>query len=238
MEEFGSLLPETLDFKIGYICGKQSTKYWLMCQKDLENMNESLSNSKGSVLLWCDARDQQQYEGKRQKKAEKEPPSKRQQIEDELEEIYQELKTKHGNEYSIPQLRCWARLIMTGKHQRKDNIPEFLVNQPKKPKQMSLAEAISGAVKTFSDAVKSPATTTLLVIENNNSNTSSSSTSTAFPKTANSVGISSSKISDLRMKKLQELRELQALLEQNVLTQQEFTEQKQLVLDSLRKLTH
>ena len=71
MEEFGSLLPETLDFKIGYIFGKQSTKYWLMCQKDLENMNESLSNSKGSVLLWCDARDQQQYVGKWQKKAER-----------------------------------------------------------------------------------------------------------------------------------------------------------------------
>ena len=237
MEECGSLLPETLDFKIGYFFGKQSTKYWLMCQKDLENMNESLSNSKGSVLLWCDARDLQKYEGKWQKKAEEEPPSKRQQIEDDLEEICQELRIKHGNKYSIPQLRCWARLIMTGKHQSKDEIPEFLVNQLKKPKQMSLAEAISGAVKTFSDAVKSLSTNSL-VIENNNNSTSSSSTTTAFPKTADSVGISPSKITDLRMKKLQELRELQGLLEQNVLTQQEFIEQKQLVLDSLRKLTH
>ena len=113
------------------IFGKQSTKYWLMCQKDLENMNESLSNSKGSVLLWCDARDLQKYEGKRQKKAEEEPPSKRQQIEDDLEEICQELRIKHGNKYSIPQLRCWAHLIMTGKHQSKDEIPEFLVNQLK-----------------------------------------------------------------------------------------------------------
>ena len=126
---------------------------------------------------------------------------------------------------------------MTGKHQSKDEIPEFLVNQLKKPKQMSLAEVISGAVKTFSDAVKSPSTNSL-VIENNNNITSSSSTTTAFPKTADSVGISPSRITDLRMKKLQELRELQGLLEQNVLTQQEFIEQKQLVLDSLRKLTH
>ena len=73
---------------------------------------------------------------------------------------------------------------------------------------MSLAEAISGAVMTFSDAVKSPAITTSLVIKNNNNNTSSSSTATAFPKTAHSIGISPSKISDLRMKKLQELHEL------------------------------
>ena len=103
---------------------------------------------------------------------------------------------------------------------------------------MSLAEAISGAVKTFSDAVKSPSTNSLVIENNNNNSTSSSSTTTAFPKTADSVGISPSKITDLRMKKLQELRELQGLLEQNVLTQQEFIEQKQLVLDSLRKLTH
>lgn len=37
MDELGILLPETIDFKVGYFYGKQSTKYWLMCQKDLEN---------------------------------------------------------------------------------------------------------------------------------------------------------------------------------------------------------
>ena len=50
--------------------------------------------------------------------------------------------------------------------------------------------------------------------------------------------LSPGRITDLRMKKLHELRELQGLLEQNVLTQEEFAEQKRLVLNSLRKLTH
>ena len=45
-------------------------------------------------------------------------------------------------------------------------------------------------------------------------------------------GISPGRITDLRMKKLHELRKLQGLLEQNVLTQ-EFAEQKRMVLDSL-----
>ena len=49
----------------------------------------------------------------------------------------------------------------------------------------------------------------------------------------NCVGISPTKISELRMKKIQELRELQALLEQNILTEEEFMEQKGLVLNSL-----
>ena len=38
------------------------------------------------------------------------------------------------------------------------------------------------------------------------------------------------------MKKLQELRELQNILESNILSDEEFTEQKAIVLDSLRKL--
>ena len=109
---------------------------------------------------------------------------------------------------------------MTEKHDSKDVIPEFLVNQPKKSKQMSLADAITGAVKTFTDAVNPPPTSASLVIENNNNNFNGNSTSMASPNTtpSNGVGISPSKITDLRMKKLQELRELQALLEQNVLT--------------------
>lgn len=52
------------------------------------------------------------------------------------------------------------------------------------------------------------------------------------------LGISPGKITELRIKKLQELRELQQLLEQNLLTEEEFTEQKAMVLSSLRKLAH
>lgn len=40
MDEFGGLVPATTDFQVGYFHGKQSTKYWLMCQDDLEMMND------------------------------------------------------------------------------------------------------------------------------------------------------------------------------------------------------
>ena len=36
MDEFGELVPATTDFQIGYFRGKQSTKYWIMCQEDLD----------------------------------------------------------------------------------------------------------------------------------------------------------------------------------------------------------
>ena len=111
MNEFQSMLPETSDFNIGYLVGKQSTKYWLMCEKDSSNMNEYMNKTK-SVMLWCDARvskESEKADSKRQKRSEDEPPSKRQLIEDELDCICAELKEKHGSKYSIPQFRCWAR---------------------------------------------------------------------------------------------------------------------------------
>ena len=50
------------------------------------------------------------------------------------------------------------------------------------------------------------------------------------------IGISPGRATDLRMRKLKELRELQTLLEQNILNEDEFAEQKAIVLESLRKL--
>ena len=52
------------------------------------------------------------------------------------------------------------------------------------------------------------------------------------------VGLSPGRVTEIRSKKLCELRELQKLLEDNILTAAEFAEQKEVVLNSLRKLTH
>ena len=57
------------------------------------------------------------------------------------------------------------------------------------------------------------------------------------PSSSSPAGRSPGKISDLHLKKLQELRELQQLLDLGVLTPEEFAEQKSIVLESLRKLT-
>lgn len=125
MDEFTALLPPTTDFQVGYFSGKQSTKYWLMCQEDLDSMNKCVEKTKGSVMLWCDAKstksisspDQQPSSSgcKRQKKCDEPPPSKRQQIEDDLDNVIQDLQEKHGDKYTLPQLRCWARMITSGK---------------------------------------------------------------------------------------------------------------------------
>ena len=53
MGEFWPLLPPTPDFQIGYFLGRQ---YWLMCQEDLDNMNKCVEKTKGTMMLWCNAK--------------------------------------------------------------------------------------------------------------------------------------------------------------------------------------
>ena len=52
----------------------------------------------------------------------------------------------------------------------------------------------------------------------------------------NQPGLSPGKFADLHMKNLQQLRYLQQLHDDNILSDTEFKEQKQIVLSALRKL--
>lgn len=249
MDEFSEYVPATTEFQVGYFSGRQSTKYWLMCQADLDQMNDVLKTgtTNRKLMLWCDGRKNVLESGpstnsRKRSNATEPPPSKRQQIEDEVQEIFSQLKDKHGSKYSVPQLRLWARMVASKNHESLDNPPDIPVfsgpgDLPKK--KTSLTDAITGAAMTLANAVRSPDIT---CTQNNNQavivSPSSSPTRATSKNQAENVGISPGRVSELRMKKLHELRELQSLLEQNILTQQEFQEQKQLVLDSLRKLTH
>ena len=56
IDKFGPLLSPTTDFQIGYFSGRQSTKYWLICQEDLDNMNWCVDKTKGTMTLWCDGK--------------------------------------------------------------------------------------------------------------------------------------------------------------------------------------
>jgi len=57
------------------------------------------------------------------------------------------------------------------------------------------------------------------------------------PQVTSRLGVSPGKAVDLRMKNLQQLCYLQSLYEDNILSDQELAEQKQIVLESLRKNT-
>lgn len=220
VEEFGNQVPSKLDFAVGYYDGNQQSKTWLVTKNDLDAMYKKYPNG-GNISLWCDGRS---AEGtpKRNRDLDSRPgTSYRQGKEEEAETTYTELREKHGTKYDAPRLRLWARMIATGLHSDYDTppeIPAFLGSTPKRTRRESFSDAISGAAVAFADAIKGK----------EKSNKSQGS--------ATSSGVSPGRSVELRMKNYEQLRYLQQLYVDSILTTEEYEEQKQLIITSIRKL--
>ena len=115
----------------------QSTKFWLMCQEDLNTMNKCIKNVKGSIMLWCDARStssailllwEQAEKGIRNPAFIKAAANRR---------LF--WKICNRNMDTTPQLRCWARMISTGKY---DTIPAFLELDKHYPRNLSALHSL------------------------------------------------------------------------------------------------
>ena len=170
------------------------------------------------INLWCDGKvvedEEEEVPRKKQRRE-----TKRSEREEELEDVFQQLKRRHGDEYSGPQLRLWAHMFVANTHDDLDHppkVPLIVGHVKQQPHRESLSDAFSNAANAFAKAL-SPAT---------------QSTS---PSTSQSM-CSPSKVVDIRMKNLEQLRCLQQLREDGILTDQEFLIQKSIVLKSLNQL--
>ena len=145
--------------------------------------------------------------------------------EDKVDTIFRELREKHdGDTYETPQLRLWARMIQCGTHDDYDDpprVPMITGILPKRPKKESITDALTAAATAVAKAFSPPSTSQV------------ATASSQMPSTP-TVGMSPGKSIELRMKNLQQLRYVQELYEENILSEAEFMEQKQ---DSLQKLT-
>ena len=240
MEKLDTLVPSTLDFQVGYFSGKQSKKYWLIEDSDLKEMYDK--DSRNSIFLWCDRADERTKEPKRKRSSSHETlssKSKRVEIEEDIEDTVERIKEVHGDKFSYSQYRIWARLVKSGMFKDISVVPPIPALQgtpqpPKKVRNESLSDVIAGAAVTFVNAVRSPDSS--VKAQNSVVINAQSSPLKSVPDLDAATSISPCRATDLRMKKLQELRELQNLLENNILNEAEFIEQKAIVLDSLRKL--
>ena len=98
-------------------------------------------------------------------------------------------------------------------------IPAFS-STPRRPHSPSLATVISGAATAFAKALG----------ENSQQDKEGSNVS------GTSIGVSPGKAVDLRMKNYQQLRYIQQLFEDGILSEAEYIEQKQRILALLGKL--
>ena len=244
MEEFEGLVPETVEFEIGYFSGKQSKKQWLIGDEDIVQMYETLK--KHNILLWCDRkqpvrtdnheRHSSQVDNRKRPSSQVDPPkSKRFELESEVDDIVTQLQEIHSDKFTIPQLRMWARYVQAGHYKDLKEPPPLPAFKgiPKRAHKESLSDALAGAAVTIIDAIRSPqanvkTTTNLgLVINTPPKNE---------PAKLVSVGVSPGRAAELRMRKLKELRELHSMLGEGILNEVEFVEQKTIVLESLQKL--
>lgn len=229
-KELKDALPKDCSVDVGYFEGRQSCKIWLVSEKDLQLMYQKSASKDGEISLWVQPREEDDTDSddpEPDRRRKKSSSSKRQDKEEEVEKIYSDLEAKHSDSYSVPQLKLWARMIQCGTHDNYDSPPRvpMITGVPqKRPKKDSFVEAITGAAEAISK-VFSPQPAPV--------NPSAIPVTTTVSST---IGVSPGKSAELRMKNLQQLRYLQQLFEENILSQSEFVEQKAIVLEALRKL--
>lgn len=120
---------------------------------------------KSQVSLWSDGKevehaesDEERTPRKKQKRNERHRLSRRAEMEEELEDVFQKLKDKHGDEhYSGPQLRLWARMIVSKTHDDLDNPPKVpMITGPgviQKPCKESLSDTFKSAASAIAEVL-------------------------------------------------------------------------------------
>lgn len=221
--EFDDQIPDG-DFNVGYFEGSSHKKKWLVSVDDLTAMYAKFKGKK-NIPLWCDGKempydedDEEEEHSRKKRKKNKDTLTKKvSEQEEELESVFQKLRGMHENKWSGPQYRLWARAIVSGVHESSDhppNAPMFSGGIPKQQKE-SLVDAFAGAAKVIAKAFAPP---------------------TKEAENA-PVHFSPSKKVDVRLKNLEQLRILKSLLEDGILSLDEFTQQKRIVLQELNNLS-
>ena len=234
---------EDVKYNIGYFEGRHQTKRWLANKEDLTTMYAKFAPG-SEIFLWCDGRETDdddsrvQGGGTKRKSPSEAPVNKRQAREEELDSIFKELKDKHGDAYTVPQLRLWARMIVSGTHDDQDNPPRvpMIIGAPlpKRQKQESISSALVDAATAFAKAISPRPASPLNPPSSGSATTPHTPTSSA--SATHRFGISPGRAADIRMKNLEQLRYMQHLMEDGIISQQEFVEQKHIIMDTLRKL--
>ena len=216
--ELGDALP--VHYSIGYYEGRHHSKKWLTTDQDLTVMYQKIPC--GDLSMWCDPQevsdDVDDIHARDRSPVRPSKCGKREEKDTAMDDIFEDLKSRHGNNYSGPQLRLWARMISNGVYTDKDDPPRvpMITGTPSRPKKELLTEALTGAATAIANVFKT------------SPNRPTNSTTV--------VGISPCKAAELRMKNLEQLQYIQQLMEDHILSENEYAEQKEIILNTLRKM--
>jgi len=136
------------------------------------------------------------------------------------------LLDQHGDVYDKPQLKLWARMLHCGSHTDYDTPPRvpLITGTAPKRRKSDFSETFRNiAAEAVARAISPPPAATATTGDNGNT-------------TSIEAGISPGKTVELHSKNLQQLRFIQQLYEDNILSAEEFAEQKGMILQAIRKL--
>ena len=212
------------NFALGFYSPPSSTKRWIVDNCDLKAMYNSFEPG-SKINLWCETNtDVETVE-------DSEPPAKkrhtsRESTEEEIDIILKKLKDKHPDKGSPP-LRLWAKLIHNGRWDSYDSPPPIplITGEQKgaKPKSDKVADALTGVANALAKALQpaSPASPAVTEVKDSDQM---------------STKISPMKTATLRRSCLEDLKRLKDLLEEGVLTSEEFANEKRHIIDTLKSL--
>ena len=100
IKQFDEQVPDSVKFNVGYIDGRHQIS--LFSNEDL-NLMYSKYKFGGEIILWCDSRCREENRGSRKRDIDT-SLLKCQEREDQIDEIFKDLKSRHNDKYSVPQL--------------------------------------------------------------------------------------------------------------------------------------
>ena len=205
-------------------CGRPQKKRSIISSDDLAAMYASLKPD-GEILLWCDKRqtlpsgaDVASNSQKRSTDNSDVPQSKRANRECKLEQLTDELKEIHGENYRYAQLKMWARMIEGQQWDSKEKpppVPNGSYSKQESNSKDTTASALTDAAVAFAHALRG------------------SPVKVAATQTTT---ISPGKNVQLSQQYLQQLKTIQALRDDGILTNQEFVDEKERVMCDLCSL--
>ena len=212
---FEDKLPPLSKLECGYL--HKGSKRWIKNDQDLEAMYK-LFTSGDEITIWFEGRsvspEQPARSGRKRKAGELEPSTKQA---DRVDELAHELFEKHGETYSMPQLRLWARMLLNKQYKSMDKAPPYPPFQEKVHKARKHDNNLS-------DALTSAATAVVGLLNGTD------------PSTSTSTCMSPGKRARVSGQYLEQLERLKNLQQSRVLSIEEFEEQKKFALDNIRKL--
>ena len=185
----------------------KGSKRWIENDQDLEPMY-NLFMANDEITIWCEGKlpTVQSARGCKRKAEEQELPTKTKP--DKFDELAHELYEKHGESYSMPQFRLWARMYLNKQYKSLDKAPPYPPFQEKAPKMRKQESSLSEALTSATTAVVG-----LLHGE---------------PSAVNTT-VSPGKRARVAGQYLEHLEKLKSLHEAKILSDEEFDEQKSLL---------